>query len=225
MSKTLAVALSLLVPALAFAAAPATLETRSALHSLVIDVVPVGDAVQYVARVTDLQSGALLASFTLAAGNTTAESFDEKAHRRVRVAVTPMPGSLHASLTVEKDGVAVDAMDSRWSTGPVAPRKGVLRVGGDVKAPVLLQRADPVYPEEARAARISGIVIVEVVIDKNGEVRDAVILKDLPNGLGQAAVDAVKQWKFKPATKDGQPVDVLFNLTVNFRLDAPKNDS
>ncbi len=93
------------------------------------------------------------------------------------------------------------------------------RVGGDVKAPVVIQRVEPQYPEEARKARISGIVIVETVIDRNGDVKDVRVLKPLPLGLDQAAVDAVKQWKFRPGTMNGEPVDVIFMLTVNFRLD------
>jgi len=93
-----------------------------------------------------------------------------------------------------------------------------LRVGGDVKAPVAISKVDPVYPEVARKARVSGIVIVECIIDKSGTVRDVQVLKGLPFGLDQAAVEAVKKWKFKPGTLNGQPVDVIFNLTVNFKL-------
>ncbi|MEA2346017.1 MAG: periplasmic protein TonB [Thermoanaerobaculia bacterium] len=100
---------------------------------------------------------------------------------------------------------------------PKAP-DAPLRVGGDVKAPVAISKVDPVYPEVARKARISGIVIVECTISKNGDVTDIHVLKPLPFGLDQAAVDAVKRWKFKPGTLNGQPVDVIFNLTVNFKL-------
>ena len=99
-----------------------------------------------------------------------------------------------------------------------APKDVPLRVGGDVKAPVVINRVEPVYPEVARKARISGIVIVECIIDKGGTVRDVQVLKGLPFGLDQAAVEAVKKWKFKPGTLNGQPVDVIFNLTVNFKL-------
>jgi protein TonB len=93
-----------------------------------------------------------------------------------------------------------------------------LRVGGDVKAPTVINRVEPVYPEVARKARISGIVIVECIIDKSGNVTNVQVLKPLPFGLDQAAVDAVRRWKFRPGTLNGQPVDVIFNLTVNFKL-------
>jgi TonB family protein len=94
-----------------------------------------------------------------------------------------------------------------------------LRVGGDVRAPIVMEKVEPTYTEKARKARINGIVIVEAVIGREGLVKDVSVLKPLPFGLDQAAVDAVKQWKFKPGTLDGQPVDVIFNLTVNFRLE------
>jgi protein TonB len=101
---------------------------------------------------------------------------------------------------------------------PPKPPDAPLRVGGDVKAPVAINKVDPQYPEVARKARISGIVIVECTISRNGDVTDIHVLKPLPFGLDQAAVDAVKRWKFKPGTLNGQPVDVIFNLTVNFKL-------
>ena len=88
----------------------------------------------------------------------------------------------------------------------------------DIKAPVIINRVEPAYTEEARQARIMGIVIVEATIGQDGLVKNVRVLKPLPFGLDQAAVDAVKQWTFKPATFNGQAVDVVFNLTVNFRL-------
>jgi protein TonB len=96
---------------------------------------------------------------------------------------------------------------------------GPIRVGGNVKAPVKISAPDPEYTESARAARIEGAVIVETIIDKQGRVRSTKIVKGQPMGLGAAAERAVKSWTFKPATLNGKPVEVYFNLTVNFRLD------
>ena len=76
---------------------------------------------------------------------------------------------------------------------------------------------EPLFPEEACAARISGIVVLETIIDRTGRVIDAKVLKPLPFGLDQAAIDAVRQWEFRPGTLDGVPVDVIFNLTINFK--------
>jgi len=101
---------------------------------------------------------------------------------------------------------------------PPAEPEGPIRVGGDVQPPVKLSAPSPQYTEIARKARIQGVVIVEAIIDKQGNVTNVKILKGLPMGLDTAAADAVKKWKFKPATLNGKPVAVIYNLTVNFRL-------
>jgi TonB family protein len=66
---------------------------------------------------------------------------------------------------------------------------------------------------------VQGYVIVEAVIDRQGNVTEARVLKSLPFGLDIAALNAIKQWKFKPGTLNGQPVPVYYNLTVNFRIE------
>ena len=93
-----------------------------------------------------------------------------------------------------------------------------MNVVGDVKAPEKINAPAPQYTEIARKARIQGVVIVQAIIDKEGNVTNVKVLKGLPMGLEEAAVDAIKQWKFKPATLNGRPVTVYFNLTVNFKL-------
>jgi len=101
---------------------------------------------------------------------------------------------------------------------PVAEPEGPIHVGGDVKAPVKLLEPKPQYTEIARKARIEGVVIVQAIIDKQGSVTNVKVLKGLPMGLAEEAVQAIKRWKFEPATLNGKPVDVYYNLTVNFRL-------
>jgi TonB family protein len=108
----------------------------------------------------------------------------------------------------------------------MAPRTfaDMKRVGGAVKAPVTIKRVEPVYPEQARRLRISGIVIVECTIDKSGVVRDGRVLKGLPvPTLAYTALEAVRRWTFQPATVDGEPINVFFNLTINFRLVADED--
>ncbi len=102
--------------------------------------------------------------------------------------------------------------------GQIGGTGTALRVGGDVKAPISISRVEPQYTEVARKARIEGMVIIEAIIDQNGNVTDARILKGLPLGLDQGALDAVKRWKFRPGTLNGQPVPVIWTLTVNYRL-------
>jgi TonB family protein len=99
---------------------------------------------------------------------------------------------------------------------------GVLPVGGEIKAPVVLKRYEPEFPESARRAMGAGrnvIVIMETIITKEGCVRGARLLTQSPYGeLNAAALLAVSKWKFSPGRLDGKPVDVIFNLTVNFKL-------
>jgi TonB family protein len=95
------------------------------------------------------------------------------------------------------------------------------RVGGGVTRPEKISGLPPSYTDFARTARVTGVVIVEAVIDEQGNVASARVLKGLPMGLDQAAVNAVQTWKFKPATLDGRPVSVYYILTVNFQVDNP----
>jgi TonB family protein len=92
-----------------------------------------------------------------------------------------------------------------------------VRIGGTVKTPIKLRDVRPVYPAEAQGAKVSGLVIVEAVIDTQGEVRSTRILRSIPM-LDQAALDAVKQWQFAPTVLDGMPVPVIMTVTVNFTL-------
>jgi protein TonB len=100
---------------------------------------------------------------------------------------------------------------------PVVP-EGPIRVIGDVKAPVTIQRVMPVYPPIAMRGRIEGWVIVECIIDKSGHIREARAVRSSFAPFEQSAVDAVQQWVFKPGTLHGEPVDVIFNLTVTFTI-------
>jgi protein TonB len=90
-----------------------------------------------------------------------------------------------------------------------------LRVGGNIKAPIKITDARPVYPEDARAAGISGVVIIEARIGVDGGVEEARVIKSIP-ALDQAALDAVKQWKFVPTLMNGEPVAVIMTVTINF---------
>lgn len=98
------------------------------------------------------------------------------------------------------------------------------RIGEKVKAPVVINRVNPLYPAEARKNRTQGIVILEVKVSATGAVDDVQLVKGLPDGLNDAAIAAVNQWTFKPGTVDGKPVPVLFNLTIQFKLDKDKDD-
>jgi TonB family protein len=92
-----------------------------------------------------------------------------------------------------------------------------LRVGEEIKSPKLIRHVEPVYPEAAHQARVEGIVILEAVIDVQGNVKDVKILRSIPL-LDQAAIDAVKQWKYEPTIFDGEPRELIMTVTVRFSL-------
>jgi len=84
--------------------------------------------------------------------------------------------------------------------------------------PEEVDRVIPRYPAGARAAGTAGPVVIRGIVRRDGTIDDVEIIKDLPNGLGEAALDAVRRWRFRPATFHGEPIDVYYTVTVNFRL-------
>jgi TonB family protein len=95
---------------------------------------------------------------------------------------------------------------------------GVYRAGNGVSKPELIHKVEPEYSEEARKAKFQGVVTLYIVVDQNGNAINAKVMKGLGLGLDEKALEAVKQWKFKPGYKDGKPVAVAATVEVNFRL-------
>jgi len=93
-----------------------------------------------------------------------------------------------------------------------------MRITAEVKQPELVKKVEPPYPEVARRSKIEGVVVLEAVITKTGTVEEVKVLRSLHPVMDQAAVNAVKQWKYKPAILNGKPVKVYFTVTVNFKL-------
>ena len=88
----------------------------------------------------------------------------------------------------------------------------------EITHPVVVEKIDPKYPPEAREEKVMGMVTVETVITEEGVVDEIQVLESPDDRLSAAAVEAISQWRFEPALCDGEPVEVYYNLTVNFRL-------
>lgn len=97
------------------------------------------------------------------------------------------------------------------------PERTPVRVGGEIVAPAKVRNVNPDYPDIAKQARVQGIVTLEATLDERGHVSDVRVLRGIPL-LDQAAIDAVRQWRYAPTLMNGIPVPVILTVTVNFKL-------
>jgi periplasmic protein TonB len=95
---------------------------------------------------------------------------------------------------------------------------GPYRPGSGITPPRLLREVKADYTEEARRRGLSGEVVLEIVVRRDGSVGDVKVLQGLGSGLNERAVQAVRQWRFSPAERLGTPVDVIVEVSVEFRL-------
>lgn len=102
-----------------------------------------------------------------------------------------------------------------FATSQVIPQR--VRVSESVMRSLVVKKVDPVYPPLARQARIQGSVILQVKINKSGDVENVQLFSGHPM-LAPAAIDALRQWKYKPYLLNGEPVEVETRVTVNFTL-------
>jgi TonB family protein len=94
----------------------------------------------------------------------------------------------------------------------------VRRIGGAVSSPILISSSQPEYSEEARKAKTSGSVLVNLIVNKDGMPQNVHVLRGLGMGLDEKAIEAVQQYRFKPAMEGGKPVPVECNVEVNFQI-------
>ena len=140
------------------------------------------------------------------------------------------------ALNVAADGSAVGTLDvaeggtpvlSKTKTFPIPMPPAPPRPSENAKSrwnesmtpPKIVSRVEPSYTAEAKANGIFGVVTLALDITETGAVDNVQVVKPLPYGLDQAAVDAVRQWRWEPATLDGKAVPVKFNVTINFKLE------
>ncbi len=116
------------------------------------------------------------------------------------------------------DAAAWEETVPGWILEPVIPDDDLpVRAGGEITPPRLVRRVAPDYPEIARAARVSGVVVLEATTDVSGRVVDVTVLRSIPL-LDEAAIDAVRRWIYEPMVVSGRPRPVTFTVTVRFEL-------
>lgn len=122
-----------------------------------------------------------------------------------------VPGGVEGGVAGGVPGGVPGGVVGGTGTGPIL-------VTGDVRPPELIDKITPDYPEIARKARMEGRVILQAIINVEGQVEEVTILRS-PNELfNDSAVEAVRKWKYKPALQNGQPVAVFFTVIVEFKL-------
>jgi len=117
-------------------------------------------------------------------------------------------------------GVVGDVVGGLPSEAPAPPPPAVVRVGGNLRAPKLVHDVKPVYPELAIQARLSAVVILEAHVGTDGRVQSVRILRGAPV-FDDAAIEAVKQWRYQPLLLNGVPTEFILTVTVAFNLVAP----
>ena len=87
-----------------------------------------------------------------------------------------------------------------------------------MSAPVLIHSVEPQYSQLAKANKVSGNVLVNLVVDENGIPRDVRVVRGIGYRLDEEAIEAVNKYRFKPAMEHGQPVPVELNLEISFKI-------
>ena len=114
-------------------------------------------------------------------------------------------------------GVLADLPQPPPPPPPAPVAREPVRVGGDLKAPALVERVEPEYPPLAVRARVQGVVILEALVDRQGRVENVRVLRSIPL-LDNAAIAAVRQWRYSPLLLNGQPERFVLTVTLSFGL-------
>ena len=148
------------------------------------------------------------------------ESFDAAAVKAVASSKF-QPGSLNGRPVPVAIHIRVLFDADQDPAIPVIVRQAQ-RNPGDTQAgqtpPAVLHSADPEYSDEARRAKIKGVVIVSLLVDADGLPTDIRVVRSLGHGLDEKAIECVSKYRFRPAQKDGRPVPTRINIEVNFQL-------
>lgn len=136
------------------------------------------------------------------------------------LAVAAKTAADKAATAASTERARAEAEEARVAKAAEARREKLLanpplRVGGQVRPPIRVKEVAPVYPAIAKSAQVQGDVVIEATIDEAGKVADAKVVKSVPM-LDQAALDAVRQWEYRPSLLNGVPTPVVMTVTVKF---------
>ncbi len=205
----------LLVSTTAFADA-----LRSDRHLLKIEASGAVANRQYNVQIFSAESRQHIAHLKLATkGDTGAEAETAAGGVTYKARVETFSESYVVTFTATEGGEVIDTMRGGFAPKKVqqpVPSRAV-RSGREVNAPKVIRRVEPTYTEDAKTAGAIGTVILEVLIDKGGFVRETKVVKAMGYGLTESAIDAVTAWQFEPSLHQRMPVEVVHEVTLEFK--------
>jgi TonB family protein len=133
-------------------------------------------------------------------------------------ALLAVAGAVGATVFSTTGAAAVKTEEKTEKPAQRPPRPVAETKCDEITEPVAVDKVNPEYPEEARKAKVMGTVVLDAVITEEGAVDKIKVVESPDEQLAEAAIEAVKQWRFNPALCDGEPVAVWYKLTINFKL-------
>ena len=141
------------------------------------------------------------------------------------IADVGVPGGVEGGIAAGVVGSVPAIVEGTPAPPPPPVSHEPVRIGGQVQAPALLKRVEPIYPSIAQLAAIDGIVILDAIIDEHGRVQSVKVLRGHPL-LSKAATDAVQQWEYEPLKLNGRPTAFELSVSLWFHFDdKPKRRS
>jgi periplasmic protein TonB len=143
----------------------------------------------------------------------------------VAIAEAGVPGGVEGGIVGGIVGSVPALVEGPPPPPPAPVPQGPVRIGGQVSAPALVKRVEPVYPVIAQAASIDGVVILDAIVDDHGRIQSLKVLRGHPL-LAKAAIDAVQQWEYEPLKLNGTPTPFELTVSLWFHFDEkPKGRS
>lgn len=147
------------------------------------------------------------------------------------------PAPIALALTLELEAAALNAIGEVQDATPLSERAAVIRAGRvreiqegapkiaaaykpgqGILAPTVISKIDPEYTNEARFLKLQGTVVLKLVVDELGRPQDISLVRGLGFGLDENAVRALRGWRFKPGSSEGQPVPTIATMELSYRL-------
>ena len=162
----------------------------------------------------DSQSDVTTTTFEPAPIRVRTQSAAAKAQKQAEEGPVPVLDPLGVGASKESNLASLVSAPTKL---PAAPVVSTLRISQGVSQGLLIKKVQPVYPQNAKSMRLEGPVDMEAVIDKEGKITNLKVLKGQPV-LARAAMEAVRQWRYKPYYLDGEPVEIQTQITILFKL-------